>query len=85
MTTLTIDETTEPKVRAILADCLDMEADEIAPTGLFTEEYGADSLGAIEMLAGLEKAFGVTIAQDELANMIHLRAVLDVLSRAEAR
>jgi acyl carrier protein len=85
MSAVTIDAATEAKVRAIVADCLDMEADDIEPTALFTEEYGADSLGAIEMLAGLEKAFGVTIEQSELAKMIHLRAVLDVLSQAEAR
>ncbi|WP_035800021.1 acyl carrier protein [Kitasatospora mediocidica] len=73
------------KVREIIADALDLEAEELTLTGLFIEDYGADSLSAIEVLASLEKAFGVTIQQDELHHMISLEAVLEVLSRAAAR
>ncbi|MGW2377485.1 MULTISPECIES: acyl carrier protein [Kitasatospora] len=82
MSAVAIDET---KVREIVADCLDLEIDELTLTDHFIDHYGADSLNAIEVLARLEKQFNVTIPQDELANMVNLAAVLEVLSRATAR
>ncbi|MER7751517.1 acyl carrier protein [Kitasatospora sp. NPDC097643] len=82
MSTVAIDQA---KVREIVADCLDLEVDELTLTDLFIDHYGADSLNAIEVLARLEKEFSVTIAQEELSNMVNLEAVLDVLSRATAR
>ena len=84
MSAITIDATVEAQVRAIVADALELE-EELTSTGLFVDEYGADSLAAIELLSTLEKTFGVTIEQDELAKMVNLEAVLEVLSRAAAR
>ncbi|MFD4573529.1 acyl carrier protein [Streptomyces sp. NPDC058417] len=84
MSAITIDTAVEAQVRAIITDALELEED-LTPTGLFVDEYGADSLAAIELLSTLERTFGVTIEQDELPKMIHLEAVLEVLSRAEAR
>ncbi|MFI9359977.1 acyl carrier protein [Kitasatospora sp. NPDC053057] len=82
MSAVAIDET---KVREIVADCLDLEIEELTLTDHFIDHYGADSLNAIEVLARLEKEFNVTIPQEELANMVNLSAVLEVLSRATAR
>ncbi|GAA2084326.1 hypothetical protein GCM10009801_45390 [Streptomyces albiaxialis] len=85
MSTVVIDEKTEATVREILVNSLDLEGEELTRTGLFVEDYGADSLGAIEVLSALEKTFDVTIEQEELPAMVNLEAVLDVLSRAAAR
>lgn len=82
---VTIDDATEAKVREIIVDSLEIDDADLTRTGLFNEEYDADSLGAIEVLSLLEKAFGVTIEQDELPNMVNFEAVLEVLSRAETR
>ncbi|MFG3253802.1 acyl carrier protein [Streptomyces sp. NPDC048172] len=85
MSTVVIDEKTEATVREILVNSLDLEGEELTRTGLFVEDYGADSLGAIEVLSALEKTFDVTIEQEELPAMVNLEAVLDVLSRAASR
>ncbi|MEC4017530.1 acyl carrier protein [Streptomyces sp. H27-D2] len=85
MSIVTIDAATEAKVIEILVDSLDLEGGQLTRTGLFIEDYGADSLGAIEVLSCLETTFGVTIEQDELPRMINMEAVLEVLARAEAR
>ncbi|MFF8592597.1 acyl carrier protein [Streptomyces sp. NPDC015220] len=84
MSALTIDAAVEAQVREIVADVLELE-DDLTPTGRFVDDYGADSLAAIELLAKLEKTFGITIPQESLAEMVSLEAVLDVLARAEAR
>ncbi|PFG49919.1 acyl carrier protein [Amycolatopsis sulphurea] len=68
------------KIKEIVCEILELEEDEVTDEGLFTEEYGADSLRAIEILGALEREFGVVIDQAELARMSHLRGVYDVVS-----
>ncbi|WP_018218323.1 acyl carrier protein [Salinispora vitiensis] len=69
------------ELREIAAEVLEVEPEELTETGLFGEEYDADSLRAIELLARIEKRFKVDIPQTELPNMIHLRATYDVVAK----
>ncbi|MFP5393234.1 MAG: acyl carrier protein, partial [Gammaproteobacteria bacterium] len=46
------------------------------------EDHDADSLRSIEILASLEKTFGVQIPQESLAQMINLQGVYDVVKNA---
>lgn len=71
----------EELVRNILADILEIEATELTDEGSFSDEYGADSLRAVEILATLEKEFAVKIPEAELANMANFRQVIEVLGR----
>jgi acyl carrier protein len=68
-------------LREIVAEVLEMEPSEVDDTGDFVEEYDADSLRAIEMLARIEKRFGIEIPQSALAEMQNLEAVRDVVAR----
>ena len=67
------------KIKEIVCDILELDEDEVTPDGLFKEDYGADSLRAIEILASLEKEFHVEIDQEELARMVNLNGVVQVL------
>ena len=67
------------KMKEIVCEILELEEDEVTPEGLFAEEYGADSLRAIEILAALEKEFHIVIDQDELAGMVNLNGIAEVL------
>jgi acyl carrier protein len=69
------------ELREIVAEVLELEPEEIADTADFVEEYGADSLRAIEILARIEKRYRVEIPQSELPKMQNLRAVRDELAR----
>lgn len=64
-----------------MAEVLEIDIDELTDTGDFVEEYEADSLRAIEILARIEKQFRIEIPQEELAQMRNLRAVNEVLAR----
>ncbi|GAA3129761.1 hypothetical protein GCM10017687_51320 [Streptomyces echinatus] len=68
------------KIKEIVCEILELEEDEVTDEGLFNEEYGADSLRAIEILGSLEREFGVVIDQAELARMTNLRGVYDVVA-----
>lgn len=69
------------ELREIAAEVFELEPDEVSDTADFAEEYGADSLRAIEILARIEKKYRIEIPQSELAEMRNLKAVYDVVAR----
>jgi acyl carrier protein len=69
------------ELREIVAEVLEVEPEELTDDGDFVEEYEADSLRAIEILARLDKRFKVEIPQSELAEMRTLRDVHAMLNR----
>jgi acyl carrier protein len=79
MSETTVDHKEE--LREIVAEVLELETWELTDTGDFVEEYGADSLRAIEILARIEKRYSVEIPQKELPNMKDLDAVYGVVAQ----
>ncbi|MFG1649990.1 acyl carrier protein [Micromonospora sp. NPDC049275] len=69
------------ELRDIVAEVLELEPEEVADTADFVEEYEADSLRAIEILARIEKKYRVEIPQAELNEMRSLKAVHEVVAR----
>jgi acyl carrier protein len=68
------------KLREIVSDVLELEPGELTDDASFVDEYDADSLRAIEILARLEKKYGIEIPQTELPRMTDLNAVVQVVS-----
>ncbi|WP_371618410.1 acyl carrier protein [Streptomyces sp. NBC_00454] len=66
-------------LREIVADILEIDTAELTDTGLFVEEYEADSLRAIEILSRIDKEFDVEVPQEELPRMDNLRHVYNVV------
>ncbi|MEU5904157.1 acyl carrier protein [Micromonospora sp. NPDC000316] len=69
------------QLREIIAEVLEIETDELTDTGDFAEEYQADSLRAIEILARIDKAFKVEIPQSELPELRNLKATYEAVTR----
>lgn len=69
-------------IKEIVCDILEIEEDEVTQTSLFKEDHNADSLRAIEILAALEKQFGVVINQSELPRMVNIEGVYKVVAEA---
>jgi acyl carrier protein len=72
------------ELRQIVADVLELEPEELTDTGDFVEDYEADSLRAIEVLARVEKRYGIDVPQSELPEMRTLQAVRDIVARYRA-
>jgi acyl carrier protein len=66
------------ELRELVAEVLEIETGELTDTADFQEEYEADSLRAIEMLARIEKKYKVEIPQRELAGMQNLKSVYEI-------
>ena len=70
------------RIREIVCGILELGEDEVSDTSLFIEDHEADSLRAIEILASLEKAFGIVIEQSELPRMVNLLGVYEVTAES---
>lgn len=68
-------------LRAMVAEVLEVEPEELTNTGDFMEDYEADSLRAIEILARIDKVYKVEIPQAELPELRNLKAVHAALIR----
>ena len=69
---MTFDE-----MKKIVVDTLNCEEDKVTMEASLTEDLEADSLDAVELNMALEDAFGVSISDEELANM---KTVCDIFN-----
>ena len=57
------------RVKAIIADKLDVEETEVTPEASFTNDLGADSLDTVELIMEFEKEFNIQIPDDQAEKM----------------
>lgn len=67
-------ETLKEELRQIIVEVTEVE--EIPEETPFAD-LGIDSMMAIEIVADIEKNYDVTIEEDELPDLIHLKAVYE--------
>ncbi|WP_371618369.1 acyl carrier protein [Streptomyces sp. NBC_00454] len=79
MTITEVENARLETLREIVADILEIDTAELTDTGLFVEEYEADSLRAIEILSRIDKEFDVEVPQEELPRMDNLQNVYNVV------
>ncbi|MET7727759.1 acyl carrier protein [Streptomyces mirabilis] len=72
------------RVRAIVAEILALSTDEIDDTADLFDDYLADSLNLIEIVARVEKQYQVVLPLDELPQARSITALYDLLSRQAA-
>ena len=65
------------KVRDIIVETLGCDAEEVTPEASLSDDLGADSLAAVELVMALEEATGLAIAEEDAAN---LKTVSDILT-----
>ena len=55
----------ESRVKAIIVDKLGVDEAEVKPEASFTNDLGADSHDTVELIMEFEKAFGISIPDDQ--------------------
>lgn len=71
----------ESKLTEILVEKLGVEESEVIPKAHFTNDLGADSLDAVEIIMEIEKEFGITIPDDQAEKIL---TVGDAIAYIEA-
>ena len=69
------------KMREIIAEQLNCEAESIQPETSFKEDLGADSLDLFELVMALEDEYSVEIPSEELQELTTVGAVIDYLKK----
>ena len=67
------------KMREIIAEQLNCDAESIQPETSFKEDLGADSLDLFELVMALEDEYSVEIPAEELQELTTVGAVMDYL------
>ena len=67
------------KIKALLAEELGVNADEITAETSFKEDLGADSLDLFELVTNLEEEYNIEIPAEQLEEMTTAGKVIDYL------
>ena len=71
----------EAKVKEIIVEKLGVDEAEVTPEASFTNDLGADSLDTVELIMEFEKAFEITIPDDQAEK---IGTVADAIAYIEA-
>ena len=64
------------KLQNIIAEVLNVDADEITPETTFVDDLGADSLDLFELAMALEDEYGLEIETEDLENIVTVEDIL---------
>lgn len=67
------------KIKTILAEQLDIDADTITETSTI-EDLGADSLDLVEAIMNIEDEFGIEIDDEEIKNLKSVGDIVDYIN-----
>ena len=68
----------DKEITSIVASIIQVEESEIRKEASFFDEYGMDSLRALEILAEIENKYKITIDPEKLAEMTCLQKVINI-------
>lgn len=69
------------KIRDLIADQFDKEADEITTEANIVDDLGADSLDVVDLISSVEDEFDVQIPEEEVEN---IKTVGDIVAFIES-
>ena len=68
------------KVRSLLANQLEIDADRITMDTNIADDLGADSLAAVELMMAMEEATGVTLSDEDMASLQTVGSIMDYVA-----
>lgn len=71
------------RVKAIIADKLNVDETEVTETAEFTKDLGADSLDTVELIMEFEKEFGISIPDDKAEGITSVKDAIDFIEEAK--
>lgn len=75
----------EERVKAIIVDKLGVAPSEVTPEASFAADLGADSLDTVELIMEFEKAFGISIPDDQAEKISTVGEAIEMISEAAGK
>ena len=70
------------KLKGIIADVLNVDAEEITMDTTFVDDLGADSLDVFQIIMGIEEEFDIEIAQEEAEKIVSVGDAVEQIKNA---
>lgn len=70
------------KLKAIIADVLNVDENEITEETTFVDDLGADSLDVFQIIMGIEEEFDIEIDQETAEGIISVGAAAEAIREA---
>ncbi|MEE9350624.1 MAG: acyl carrier protein [Thiotrichaceae bacterium] len=74
----------ESRVKAIVAEQLDVDIAEVKTDSSFVDDLGADSLDTVELVMALEEEFDAEIPDDEAEKITTVQLAVDYINKSKA-
>ncbi|MBQ5976608.1 MAG: acyl carrier protein [Oscillospiraceae bacterium] len=71
------------KVRDALAAQFELDPDKITMETNLIDDLGADSLDVVELIMNIEDEFGVSISDEEAANLFTVQRIVEFLEKLQ--
>ena len=72
------------KIKAIIAEVLNVDENEITMETTFTDDLGADSLDVFQIIMGLEEEFDIEIATEDAEKIVTVGDAVEQIKNALA-
>ena len=70
------------KLQSIIAEVLNIDADEVTMDKTFVDDLGADSLDVFQIIMGIEEQFDIEIPNDAAENISTVADAVDAIKNA---
>ena len=70
------------KIRAIIAEFLNIDADSITEDTTFVDDLGADSLDIFQIIMGIEETFDIEIDNDDAEKIVTVGDAVEQIKNA---
>jgi len=71
----------EKEMKSIISSVLNIPEEEVTLDARFTEDLGMDSILSVEILAGIERKFKITIPDEEIKKVASLRQAVSLAEK----
>lgn len=69
------------KIQAMLAEALNLPLEKITMESKIVDDLGADSLDAVELISRLEDEYNVTVADEDVENMVTVGDLVNMVEK----
>jgi acyl carrier protein len=75
---------TAERVKKIVVDHLNVDADKVVDNASFIEDLGADSLDTVELVMAFEEEFGIEIPDDAAESIVTVGDAVKYIDKQQA-